>query len=962
MIRGWTFRAWAPFAVVVALVAAGPGIAPSGAAQAPDLPEVERGANPHPGLATSLHDDLAAGVPVDPMSELDLSDAPEVEPAAGTPVTVVVEGDPAAARAAVEAAGGTVTIELEDRVQADVLATALLDVADAPGVDYVREPVPVVPMATSEGVGSIGAAAWQGAGSVGTGVKVAILDIGFQGYASRIGPAGELGDQVTTDFSRCPVTSQTGPELDPHGTAVAEIVHDVAPAASLHLVCINSEVGFISALQAMQAAGVDVVNGSIGIVGAGRGDGSGAEATTVAGAVRALRRQGILYVASAGNYGGRHFHTNAVGDGGPDGTDFVNITANDSLSFSMPGAGAARLSVTWDQWTGPRTDFDVYVYHPSCGPNFIGGSDFDQTQGAPPVEIAQFGRCGSNVSGYQVYVNRFSGSGTPRMDFYFDGNVTGVESPTGSSMAEPATSESVMTVGSHCVHNGALQPYSSQGPTIDGRVEPDISGPDANSGSVYGAGANCSTGFTGTSAAAPHVAGAAALLLGANPGLDVAELQQMLVTWAGDAADAGSPGRDNAFGAGRLTLGLPGIAATTTPLPFTPMVPVRLYDTRAGTGASESPPRDLPVGPGAFLTVQVRDVVDVPDDAVAVALNVTVTAPTANGHLTVQPGTATPTTSNVNFRAGQTVAQQVTATVGTNDAVRIFNAAGNSDVVVDVTGWYGPDQLPGVVATDMFNAMPAPVRALDTRAGQGYAEVANRTTRLANGETVAIDLDRPGGIPAGATAAIVNLTVTGGTGTGHLTAFPSDASAPTTSNINFVTGQTVANLAVVPLDANGRMSLRSVGTTNVIVDVIGWFQAGVGSGYVALNPPMRVLDTRTGTGLRLGQVGPGGTHSQEVGRYTGVPADAEAVVFGVVAVASTATSHLTVFPNGQPLPTASNLNYPAGATVANAVVAGLGTSARVQLRNAAGSVHLVADVSGYFLDPANVPIPLDSPP
>ena len=103
------------------------------------------------------------------------------------------------------------------------------------------------------------------------------------------------------------------------------------------------------------------------------------------------------------------------------------------------------------------------------------------------MEVVPFERCGSAVNGYEVYINRYSGGGSPRMDFYFDGNAGGLEAVTGSSMAEPATSESAMTVGSHCFLNGALQSYSSRGPTIDGRVEPDISGPDANTGSVYGA-------------------------------------------------------------------------------------------------------------------------------------------------------------------------------------------------------------------------------------------------------------------------------------------------------------------------------------------------------------------------------------------------------------------------------------------------------------------------------------------
>lgn len=952
--RGWTFRA-APLVVAVAVVAAGLGVPSPAAAERSLEPTAKEGAHAHPTLAASLHDDLAAGVPVHPAIE---RGDPEVEPAAGAPVAVVVEAaDPAAARAAVEAAGGVVTVELADRVQADVPTTALLDVAEAPGVGYVREPVPVVPAVVTEGVGVTGAGAWHSGGFDGDGVKVAILDVGFGGHALRIGPAGELGNQVTTDFSRC-----ASPGADVHGTAVAEIVHDMAPGAALHLVCIETEEDFISAVQVMDDQDVDIVNGSIGIAGVGRGDGSGALATTSAGAVRGLRAQGILYVASAGNYGQHHYHQAAVGDSpvpngaDPNLNDLVNITANDGLGFTMPGSGGGRLTLVWDQWTGPINDFDVYIYHPSCG-IFAGGNSV-HPPGSRPVEYVNFPRCGSNASGYEVLVDRYGGTGSPRMDFYFDGNVGAIEVRTQSSLSEPASSEAVMSVGSHCFANGALQPYSSQGPTIDGRVEPDISGPDATStsGGQYGAANGCSGGFTGTSAAAPHVTGAAALLLGANGGLDVAELQQLVED---RAIESGTAGRDSQFGAGRLTMGSPGSASTPTPLAFTPMQPVRLYDTRAGQlGAAESPARNTPVGQGQFLQVPVRGIAGVPADAVAVSLNVTVTQPTTSGFVTVQPESTAVTTSNLNFVRSQTVAQQVTATVGSSNRVRVFNSAGNSHVIVDVTGWYGPNSAPGVPATDRFNAMAAPVRAFDSRSGQGYAESPNRTTRLTSTEEVVLDLDLPGGVPAGATAAIVNLTVTQGTTGGHITAFPADGSVPATSNLNYAAGQTVANLAVVPLDVNGQMRIRSHGSPHVIVDVIGWFQDSVGAGYVALDPPRRVLDTRTGTGLRRGAVATASPHNQIVGRYTGVPADAEAVLMGVIAVSPTHNSHLTVFPTGQALPPASTLNFAPGRTVPNAVVAGLGTQGQVRMHVGAGTAHLVADVAGYFLDPANVPVDL----
>src|SRR5262249_32281564 len=101
--------------------------------------------------------------------------------------------------------------------------------------------------------------------------------------------------------------------------------------------------------------------------------------------------------------------------------------------------------------------------------------------------------------------------------------------------------------------NNALEPFSSRGPTIDNRVKPDIAGQDGVSSSVYGAstGTCGPDGFYGTSAAAPHTAGVAALVLGQTPSLSVTQLQSAIT---GAALDLGPSGKDNSFGAGKLRL------------------------------------------------------------------------------------------------------------------------------------------------------------------------------------------------------------------------------------------------------------------------------------------------------------------------------------------------------------------------------------------------------------------------
>ncbi len=879
-----------------------------------------------------------------------------LQDASGTEtVTVVVEAaSTTTARQAVEAVGGKVTTESVGLVAADVRKADLRRLAGAPGVRIVREPRPVVSDVISEGVAATGSQAWQTGTFTGAGTTVAIVDGGFDGYLAKLGT--ELPATVQTDFSRC---SGTGGSV--HGTAVAEIVHDMAPDATLRLVCIVHDAHFANALDALPAA-VDVVNGSIGFTGVGRGDGTGG----VSDAVARARDRGVLYVAAAGNYGGSHFHANAVGDTpGPSLGDLVNFTADEGVRFAVPSGGTAFVSVQWDGWPTTTQDFDAYIENDAG--TIVDGSENDQATGAFPRPTEQLAVTnGSGVArNYFVLVNRFAGTATPRLDMTFDGDAFAIETPTASNVADPGSSPAAFTVGAHCVDTNAVESFSSQGPTIDGRIKPDISGPDGTSSSVYGAnpaGPACG-GFFGTSAASPHVAGAAAQVLQANPNLDVAELQKVLED---KAAPAGPAGQDNAYGKGLLRLGTAGSVPIPTARPFTPRAPIRLYDTRPGTpGASEVPSRSTPVGPGGKLKVKVADVAGVPSDATAVVLNVTAVAPTADGFVTIHPGGPVPVASNLNFKAGKTVAVHVTATVGTIagyvDQIELVNAVGNTHLIVDLAGWYGPTNAADGQATDLLHTLPAPARALDTRPGTpGYAEgggagVVNPINSLG---FINLPVAGAGGVPADATAVVLNVTAVQPTADTFLVASPTGSPQPNTSSLNASKNQIVANLVVVPVGTSGMVRFfNSAGKTHLVVDTIGWFKAGEGgAGYIALDPPTRDLDTRTGIGLRKTPLGSNGSHNLKVARYYGVPEDALAVMLGVVAVSPTAGGYLTIYPSTQPLPPSSNLNFAAGTTTPNAVLSGIGSTGAITFKNSAGTTtHVISDLFGYFIDPNDQP-------
>ena len=384
----------------------------------------------------------------------------------------------------------------------------------------------------------------------------------------------------------------------------------------------------------------------------------------------------------------------------------------------------------------------------------------------------------------------------------------------------------------------------------------------------------------------------------------------------------------------------PAVGASSSS--FVGLPPLRLLDTRSGVGA--------PVGKlisGESLDVQVAGRGGVPRDAVAVALNVTVTDPTGPGWLTAHAaGTAVPGTSNLNFVVGQTVPNLVVASVGLGGAVSISAAAGSGvepprvHVVADVFGYFVNDT--GFSSVD-------PTRLLDTRSRPGGAPVPRDGV-------VTVPVAGLAGVPADAGSVAVTFTVTSPTGGGWLTGYPSGAAPPATSNLNFVAGQTVPNLAVVKVGAGGAINVK-VGapagapmSVHVVIDVLGWFPAG--GDFTGL-APQRLLDTRSGIGAPSGPVGSGGQVELVVGGRGGVPVDAGTVVLNLTVTSPTGAGWLTGFPTGGQPPPTSNVNFSPGQTVANLVAVKVGAGGEVTLRvqpaGAPGlSTHIVADVFGYF--------------
>jgi hypothetical protein len=370
---------------------------------------------------------------------------------------------------------------------------------------------------------------------------------------------------------------------------------------------------------------------------------------------------------------------------------------------------------------------------------------------------------------------------------------------------------------------------------------------------------------------------------------------------------------------------------------FTAVTPQRILDTRSGLGRSSGQPG--PIRAGAAIDVQVTGQAGVPSSGVsAVVLNATVTDPTAAGYVSVFPaGDPLPEISNLNFVAGQTVPNLVTIAVGNNGKVSVFNATGDTHVLLDVAGYYA---TAGGTPGSRFVPIE-PTRILDSRVGVG-----GRT--LGGKDSMSLRVAGVGGLPSsGITAVVMNLTVTDPTAFGYVTAFPSDVGQPQVSNLNFSPGQTVPNLVVVRVPSSGLVTISNEsGSVNTIADVLGYYKVDRSTERGRFVPfkPFRFFDSRASSPFPAPGVLP--TGSTLVLGTTDKSYAYSAVAMNVTVIQPTSAGWLTVYPYPGALPKSSNLNFVADQTVPNAAISRLGPQFAVS--NAGGAAHVLVDIFGLF--------------
>jgi len=231
-----------------------------------------------------------------------------------------------------------------------------------------------------------------------------------------------------------------------------------------------------------------------------------------------------------------------------------------------------------------------------------------------------------------------------------------------------------------------------------------------------------------------------------------------------------------------------------------------------------------------------------------------------------------------------------------------------------------------------------PARLLDTRTA-GTKPAADSTTDL--------QVSGANGVPANATAVVLNATGTEATADGFITVYPTGEPRPLASNQNLVAGQTRANLVTVKLGAGGKVSLYTQQGGHLVVDVLGYYAPATGTAgrFTALSPG-RLVDTRETI-----KVNPDATVDVTVLGKLGVPATGvSSVLVNIAGVDATQPGFITAYAAGSPRPGTSNVNLQAiGSTSSNLAIVPVGTDGKITVYSQQGA-HLVVDVAGYYSD------------
>ena len=484
----------------------------------------------------------------------------------------------------------------EDYIEAYVPVTLLGQLSQKAGVIRVREIVAAQPdqgpsRVAGHGVAVHGSMPWNQAGYAGQGVKVGIIDGGFRGLTSLLEtdlPATvvarcytavgvftqNLADCEAVDdatlglpFPECGEAVQHRAVRDAaHGTIVAEAIIDIAPEVSLYIANPRSRADMQDAVEWMASEGVAVINQSQGWFLDGPGDGTSPRSDSPLRTVDLAVARDIVWVNAAGN-GARNTWFGGYED--RDGNRVIGFarSLNDEV-LDIPVRACRRYTVQlrWeDTWDGASSDLDLYLIHKPSG-RLLSISSRDQQSGAhghQPFEWLSFwSRTNSDDLG--LVVKHYGGDAPDWIQLIVWGTASIEHYTRSGSIGNPSESANpgLLAVGAaHWDDVRAIEPYSSRGPTPDGRIKPDIVGADCGAAALEPLD-EYSQGFCGTSQAAPHVAGVAALVRQRFPDYTATQVAGYLKDIAQQRQ---SPDPNNTWGHGFAKLPPPDGSAPTAP-------------------------------------------------------------------------------------------------------------------------------------------------------------------------------------------------------------------------------------------------------------------------------------------------------------------------------------------------------------------------------------------------------------
>ena len=539
---------WAALAVILSVAL--PGVSADGDEdQAPPIPD--KAELNYPNLGSHL-DQLVTSIEEGETTAEDAAAGASIHREESVAVTIYLSGSVDDVVQFLEDFGGEPRNVGEDYIEAYVPVSLLGPVSEQPGVLRVREIIPPQPdfgPITSQGVQAHLSASWNQVGYTGEGIKVGIIDLGFKDLTSHMGtelPAKVQGrcytdiGVFTQDLADCEAVGEVTVRIPEcldyaqrravrnaiHGTIVAESVIDIAPEVSLYIADPISRADLQAAADWMALEGVSVINYSVGWTFDGPGDGNSPFSVSPLNTVNRAVASDMIWVNSAGNYAREAWfkgYSDLDGDGAigfgnaNDEVGAIGFGSRNDEVIDIPFRECQRYTVQlrWeDDWGGASTDLDLHLYNKNTR-EVVLSAETEQSGESNhiPLQSLSF-TVSADSDDFGIVVSHYSG-GVPDWIQLVVWGAGSIEHHTEyGSITNPAESANagMLAVGAAPWYDvNAIEPYSSRGPTPDGRVKPDIVGADCGETALTPLNEN-RRGFCGTSQAAPHVAGMAALV------------------------------------------------------------------------------------------------------------------------------------------------------------------------------------------------------------------------------------------------------------------------------------------------------------------------------------------------------------------------------------------------------------------------------------------------------------------